>query len=423
MVVARTSGRPAALRATPVYAALAIIAAVLFGQNGIYPRDVVTAAEQFPGVRVALWIAWIIALTPAARALLDAERLAYLRWLPVANPVIWTTWTALLLAIELPWLLLWWAGGGTATGLAAGLVASAGHACLARPARSARDRAVTAAALVGLLALISATSAGQHPVWWLAAAAACWVLAIPKTWAHGLEHVVLGIGTRLPARPVLALTAVYTRGLLRTRSSVLLRALALVGLGAGFATLVHRANELGADGLASFSAGITAVVFPLALSGLITPIVDTERALGWLLDSTATPRDTRIAARILATTGLAAGQGMIYSALVTWWAALPAALAGRIALGAVAMAVAMALFALRAARWAQRGTGAQGRTSRSGRESNSLDDHGGELDGNRIVVAMVAAILAALIAIGWFGDLAIAALATVALAMVWDKAP
>lgn len=413
--VTRSAGKPAALRAAPVYAALAIVASVLFGKNGIYPKDVVAAADQFAGVRLGLWAGWLVALTPAARALLAAERLAYLRWLPVSRGWILATWTALLLGLELPWLILWWAGGDPATGLALWMLTAAGHACLARPARSARDRVITAAALAGMVALVLVAPRALHPAWTFAAAAAGLTLALPRTWTHGLEHVAVSMRTRLPTRPVLALMAIYIRGLLRTRGSILVRALSLIVLGAGFTTLVRDANDLDPAGLASFSAVITTILFPLALGGLIAPMLDTERALGWLLDSTATPGDTRIAARTLAAGGLAAGYGVIYGGLVTWWAGLPAALAGRVALGAVAMAIAMALIALRAARWAERGVERRGQ--RDGERP------GVDIDGNRVVVAMVGAILGSLMAIGWLGDLAIAMLTAVALAVVWEKTP
>ena len=88
-VLTRAAGPPALLRAAPPFAALLLFVAVIFGGNGMRPRDLCAVAASSVAVRAALWAAWLLVTAPAARALLETPSTFFLRALPVPPWQFW----------------------------------------------------------------------------------------------------------------------------------------------------------------------------------------------------------------------------------------------------------------------------------------------------------------------------------------------
>ena len=60
-----------------------MVCVVVLGPTGMHPSDVVSAVDGSLGFRLGLWLAWILAIAPAARALFRDPAIGYLRALPV----------------------------------------------------------------------------------------------------------------------------------------------------------------------------------------------------------------------------------------------------------------------------------------------------------------------------------------------------
>ena len=424
--VARSAGGPALRRAGPVYGALAIVLAVPLGSRyGMRPKDVAEAADLVVGVRLALWLLWLALLAGAARALFRTEGLRYVRWMPIARWQVWAAQAFIMLALELPWVALWGLGSGLDAGLAAGLGAAAAHVGLGMTVRNRLDSALTWAGLVGLAALIAVDPA---PIWLIGAGAVTLAVAVPAAWARAPEGNARRRPVWMPSRPIPALVVTYLRGVARARGSNLLRAAFAICLGAGLMALLARANSLEISELAVYSAAVASVTLSLATAGLAGPVIESERALGWIAATAGLTHNARLAARALATAGLGGSCGLLYGLLVIWWADLSAPAAARIAAGAVAMGYAMSLFASRASRWAERAAreNARGKDDRAGElEDRSAGQRDAQpdarIESGRVSAAMIVAVILAWVAITWLDDLACLGLAALATALLWER--
>ncbi|MGK4004817.1 hypothetical protein WMF31_19455 [Sorangium sp. So ce1036] len=98
--LAATAGKDAVARAMPLYMGVAVVAAVLFGGNGMQAAQVTGLAGASLPFRLALWAGWLFLGTPAARALLRAPATFFLRALPVPRRELLAA-HALLLAVFL----------------------------------------------------------------------------------------------------------------------------------------------------------------------------------------------------------------------------------------------------------------------------------------------------------------------------------
>ncbi|MDQ3297300.1 MAG: hypothetical protein M3619_12000, partial [Myxococcota bacterium] len=95
---------PASRRAGPSWLGCALVAGLVFGGNGMHPRDLTGLALHHPGVGGVLALTWILIFVPAARVLVRADLATYLRSLPAPRLAPSLLAAAALLALQLPWL-------------------------------------------------------------------------------------------------------------------------------------------------------------------------------------------------------------------------------------------------------------------------------------------------------------------------------
>ncbi len=181
-MLARTSGAAAARRALPTYLGLFVVAVILFAGNGVRSSDVVALAMASPPPRGGLLAAWGVLALPAARALFADPSVFLIRSWPIPRAQLLAVTAAMLILVELPWLLLWFKGGGALDGVAATVLAIAGHGLLlARP----RGAAEIAAALLWLVAVATLS----QPVVALVATAPAAGLALRRAFIAAPERI------------------------------------------------------------------------------------------------------------------------------------------------------------------------------------------------------------------------------------------
>ncbi|HTR53999.1 MAG TPA: hypothetical protein VMJ10_25065 [Kofleriaceae bacterium] len=291
-VWARAVVAPAARRAGAVWEGCAIVAAVIFGRTAMHPRDLTGLAVGSPGVGAVLAATWVLLMLPSARFLVRGDAATYLRALP--GP----TWTprlaaaAALVALQLPWLVLWLAGAG------------------------ARGLAVIAATTIVLVALARIRPRRPRP------RRAAWKTA-----------------TR-------ALAGVYARALGRRASDALVRGAGLAVLAGLTAGLFVRNNALPPRESAAIGAAVVAVVLAPGVAGLVMALLDAHRASAWLaatLGISETARRAVLAAVVASIYAIGAAIASAAAALVVE----PAALV-YLAPAAISAAAGSSLFATRA---------------------------------------------------------------------------
>jgi hypothetical protein len=103
---------PAWRRAGAVWVGCAIVAAVIFGPNGMQPEDLTLLALANPGVGAVLALTWLLVFAPTARLLVRGDGASFLRSLPHPAFAPAVLVGAALVALQLPWLVLWVAGEG-----------------------------------------------------------------------------------------------------------------------------------------------------------------------------------------------------------------------------------------------------------------------------------------------------------------------
>lgn len=295
-VMTRTAGPPAVRLAAPLYVGIALVAPVLFGGNGMSAHDAVSAMRTSPLLHAGLWLAWVAAAAPAARALFHAPGLSYLRALPVPRWRFAAVHALHLCVLESAWVLLHARGGG-----------------------------------LGAAAFALATTASAHAL-------------LAHATAHRPRHTrPITRGPRVVALARAWQAAVWRRG-----GTAITRALLVAGAGAGAGVLAARNNGIAPGDVAPLALGTLAPFHFVALGGIRQRFALAERSAGWLLDATATTPTVRDVARALAATpwGLALGalHGLVLGAGV---AAGPPA---HIALTALCAACGAVLAALAAAR-------------------------------------------------------------------------
>jgi hypothetical protein len=422
--LAAAVGRPALLRGLPLYLGLAAPAGVIFGPNGMHPADLASAADASVGVRVALWSAWVLAALPVAHALFDAERTAYLRWLPAPRTWTWTALAAMLLCVHAAFGLFWCVARGPLAATGAMSLAAAVHATLLIAPRH-RGEAVARALALGGVAAVIATGLGSGI--WLAAGLAGLTVAVPAAWTRCVEHGPRRARALRTRQPSLVLAQLYLRGLWRTRPGLVTRTLLTTALGAGLVVLSSAANQLDLAARTQFSAMVAAVSLSLGVGGLGAPVVEAERGLAWILDSAGAPTRVRVWARSLAAGVAGAALGLVHGVLAGWGAGAgdglgdglgaglgagsgdgPGSLAGgviavgRLAGTSVLLGVGLAIAAVRTAVWAE--AAARDKVARRRRAETPELSEGVELDGGRVIAGVFGAMIVAMLALHFFGE-------------------
>ncbi len=352
VLLARTSGAAAARRALPTYLGLFVVAVILFAGNGVRSSDVVALAMASPPTRVGLLAAWLLLALPAARALFADPSVFLIRSWPIPRAQLLAVTAAMLILVELPWLLLWSKGGGALDGVAATALAMAGHGLLlARP----RGAAELAAALLWLVAVATLS----RPVVALLATAPAVGLALRRAFIAAPERIGVrrtGRWVRAGRSTALALTQMHLATMARAQRPALLRAIWFAGGGALLAGLAMANNGI-ADEATVRAIWRTAAALTVGwgAAGLAGGIQRVEREAAWLLDvHGVTPVTRRL--------GTGAAMGMLGVALgAVAGAALghvsPLRAEATMALDGAAAGLAGATTAALAGRWACRGTG------------------------------------------------------------------
>ena len=354
-LMARTAGAGAVRRALPIYLALLVVASVVFPGNGLRSSEVVQLALAAPESRFLMLAIWLLLGAAAARAVLTAPGTSLLRTWPVPRWHIIVVLLAYLTVVESPWTLLWLKGRGPAAGLAALLVAIAGHGLwLARPRRwyewlAAAGWLVAVWTLMPLSLILAAAAA-------LPAA----VLATRRAWLAAPEQAGARPRNLVPRSRwvALALAFSYLATLLRGQRPAMARFAWFTFGGALGAALAVASNQVTTlvDARAIWRVAATLTSF-LAAIGVLGSLVRTEIQARWLLDvcgaSPATRRAGLSVATILLGTVFSVGAGVAFS--LAWpgpWFARLALVAEGGGCGLAASAVAAG-----GGRWAIQGSG------------------------------------------------------------------
>ncbi len=209
-------------RALGVWIGCGIVAAVLFGPNGIQPRVLTGLALHEPAAGAVLGATWLLLFVPVARVLVRADAAVYLRALP--HGPTWPLAAGALLGLQLPWLALWILGDG-----------------------------VRGLAIVGALTIVMIPLAAWRPIR---------RRAIVPVWRSGER----------------AFAAIYVRAVVRRGGDALVRGIGLALLAGMTGALVVRNNHLtGAHGAALASAVIAVVLVPAVL-GMLLPLAEAHRS-------------------------------------------------------------------------------------------------------------------------------------------------
>jgi hypothetical protein len=233
---------PAYRRAGALWTGSAIVGGFLFGANGMEPHDVTGLATHRPGIAAVLAITWLLLFLPTARMLLRPDGAAFLASLPSPPLSPRVLLVAALLALQLPWLLLWLLG----------------------------EHAFGLAVVLGWTLVIA-------------------VLAMwrPRPRAH-----------RVPrwSSAITALAAVYTRALLRRSSDALIRGVGLAILAGLVGGLMIRNNAASGERVAVLATCAISIVLVPGWAGALMPLVEVRRQAAWLAHSLGISRVSRVGA-------------------------------------------------------------------------------------------------------------------------------
>ncbi|HEY1551331.1 MAG TPA: hypothetical protein VGG28_26060 [Kofleriaceae bacterium] len=216
-----------------------IVGGVIFGPNGMQPRDFARLALRSPVIGLGMVATWMLLFVPVARVIVRADAARYLRSLPSPRWPVVAISVGALVGFQLPWLVLWAAGAGP-VGLA-------------------------------VVALVTILIAGV----------AWWRFAPPKTGALRWRG------------PIAALFGMYARALRRRAADALMRCTGLAVLGGLAAGLFCRNNQLESREAGVIGAAVIAVVLTPGWAGTLLPPIETHRDSAWLAATTGISEQAR----------------------------------------------------------------------------------------------------------------------------------
>jgi hypothetical protein len=343
----RTAGLAALRRGLPLYFAVFIGAvAVFYGRYAMKASELVGLAEYSAGFRAVFLFAWFTLTLPVARAWVNSPSARFVRVFPVSWPAAVLVLTMGLVAVQLPWIILWFAGGGPLSGIWAAVVAAGAHAlALGRPRRTSEW--VGAALWLGSLTL------GPGPL--VALALPTLVLSGRRAWIEGWEPRVPQARTWVHrGAPASAIARAHLASLVRRQGMVLARWAWLGALGVGVAVLAIRNNRLVAPDRIDFVS--VAVLAPVTIANLLTvgaAILRVERRSLWLFEVLGTSSSSRFRGAALALAVCGFTFGLAHGVLVTLLVEGPY----RVWAAAASTGGGLGVVAALTVRWADRGTG------------------------------------------------------------------
>lgn len=348
-----SSGRAAVARVTPLYVGLMVLGGVLFGGNGMDARDLTGLAARQVGVRVGVLGIWVLLATPGVRALVGARSALGMRALPVRRSWHYALTGLGLAVLELPLVGLWLRGAGLLAGLSLLLWLLAVHALLAQGPLRWIERGLMLV-LWGLW-----TALPQHVVGAAVHGAVGTLVlwqALPRAWRLAAERPRPLEKPHVFGGTLRALTTSYLVLLQRTQRPLLVRAALLLAVALAIATLATRNNHLVLPAeVATRSLLVLGPLVLLAAGGLAGAVLQSERTLLWLLESTGCSGFARVwssqAAVVLPIAVLSTVYGAVLGALLQ----VGPALRGRLVLEAVLCGVWAAQVAMALLRWSSRG--------------------------------------------------------------------
>jgi hypothetical protein len=269
-----TAGRAVLPRAAALFAAIGIVASVLFAGQGLRAADVVRLDGESLAARAALWLGWTLFALPAVAPALDAPGTRTLRALRLPPAALLVPLAGVFAFVELPWAILFARGSGPASALAGtGL-----HVALQASLLGARTRRRSAVLVAAVVALV----AWNPPAPWLVVPAALLgAVAVRAAWRQALDRPRTTLRLLRPMPAILALTIHHGLRLVRAeRPRLALGALASATF-AAFLSFSLRNDPTASPG--SRAAAVMALPCTLTAALLAAPLLDAERRLQpWL---------------------------------------------------------------------------------------------------------------------------------------------
>jgi hypothetical protein len=339
-----TAGRPVLQRALAFWTAIGVVAAVIFGGNGMKARDLAHLFHGGVGARVTLAIAWVVLATPVVSCAFDAPGTRTLRSLPVPRRAWVGMLVALLLVTQAPCGILFARADGPIAGVVEMLLAVAIEAALVAATRRPRF-ALVAIAATALVVL------DVRPILAAIPAAGLATASVAAAWRVALDGGGRDLRMTRATTPVLVLAIAHLLRIVRIARARLALSAGSAAVGA-LALGLSLHNDPPARPVARALA-VLALPLTVCAAVLVAPVRETEDRVRALARVTRTRWTTLLAAFALAlitpSSALAATAGAIAGA----FAHLPSLPLGGAA-GAWAVPIACAVAAW--ARWHDRRT-------------------------------------------------------------------
>lgn len=234
-----SAGRAVLERAWPTYSMIGVVAALVFGRNGMDPSTLTSWAIESVAGRVWLFGVWWVLTLGAVRPIFATPSTIAFRALPIARYRVSGACLALLLALQIPWMVLWWSGAGLLWMMAATAGAVAGSVFMVGRLRSIPELLTAAAFLVSLVI-------GQPLLLAVVGCAAAWLM-IPRLWAAMAEPGSTGQAVLVFGPAPVALALACGLSLWRGQRATCLRAGLFWAAGVGLARLALHNNRATID--------------------------------------------------------------------------------------------------------------------------------------------------------------------------------
>jgi hypothetical protein len=215
--------RPALHKVLPWLIAVGVVSSVLFSPSGLQAHSITELVHSSVLARLVLWTSWMLLSVPVALAAARVPQASYLRSLPVSRNWLYLALLSPLALVQLPWLVLFSRGSGLLSGASSAVLSLGLHlVCVAKPAL----RVLTLALVFAAVIVIEQT----HVLGLLLEVLAI-VFLLPAAWRNSTEHVPVQRSFPVLGPFPVALAVALIVSTIRTRKALILRSLALSGVG------------------------------------------------------------------------------------------------------------------------------------------------------------------------------------------------